>query len=133
LPELNRNDGVTFQVPASPGKIEKFRSSRLKPEEIAECLKESPVFGEILELIKPPEKNVALKPPVLPLKVAHDAICIAAGVVGGNMGSHLLTGRTKKVVDEKVIPEEKSTKVIMTERYVTNIRVFTPNGVYNLE
>lgn len=105
LPTLDKNDGCFFQVPPSVNKIEKFRSSKLKPEEIAECLNASPVFNEALEIIKPPErKNIVLKPPVLPLKIAHHAICIAAGAVGGNMGNHILTGRTKKVIDEKVIP-----------------------------
>jgi len=134
LPTLEKKDEITFQIPPSLSKIEKFRSSKLKPEEIAEHLKTSSVFNEALAVIRPPEKkSVTLKPPVLPLKIAHHAICIASGVVGGNMGNHLLTGRTKKVVDEKMIPDEKNDKIVKTERYVTSIRVFTSDGVYNLD
>jgi len=133
LPTLEENDGTVFHVPPSLNKIEKFRSSKLSPEEISECLKSSPVFSEMLGIIKPPEKeSIVLKPPVLPLKTAHHAICIASGVVGGNMGNHLLAGRTKKVVDEKIIPDEKGSKIIKTERYVSSVRVFDPSGVYDL-
>ncbi|AEG14543.1 plasmid-like protein [Desulfofundulus kuznetsovii DSM 6115] len=133
LPVLDANDGVTYLIPESPAVKITFRGSVTDPLEVGGDIVRSPVWEEIKYLLPMPRKVSSLKPPVLPLKPAHDAVAIAAGAIGGNMGTHLLVGMTKKVVDRQVIPEEKGEKVIETERPRTTIRVFTPEGIYELE
>ncbi|SHF42195.1 hypothetical protein SAMN02745218_02220 [Desulfofundulus australicus DSM 11792] len=133
LPVLDADDGVTYLIPESPAVKITFRGSVTDPLEVAGDIVRSPVWEEIKYLLPMPRKVSSLKPPVLPLKPAHDAVAIAAGAIGGNMGTHLLVGMTKKVVDRQVIPEEKGEKVIETERPRTTIRVFTPEGIYELE
>lgn len=133
IPTLDILDDKLYHVPEAPDKKIIFRGSLDDPKEIAEDIKNSPVWDEVEHFLLPYRKTSILKPPVLPLKPTHDAIAIAAGAVGGNLGSHLLVGRSKKVIDKKVIPEEKGEKIIETERYITTIRVFASEGVFNLE
>ncbi|MGB9803106.1 DUF6094 domain-containing protein [Desulfofundulus sp.] len=133
LPVLDADDGVTYLVPESPAVKITFRGSVTDPLEVARDIVRSPVWEEIKYLLPVPRKVSSLRPPVLPLKPAHDAVAIAAGAIGGNMGTHFLVGMTKKVVDRQVIPEEKGEKVIETERPRTTVRVFTPEGIFELE
>ncbi|MCS5696959.1 DUF6094 domain-containing protein [Desulfofundulus thermocisternus] len=135
IPALDVEDGVSFNVPASEREVTLFRGAVEDPREIAKDIDSAPEW-DIEWLLLPKKSNVTLKPPVLPLKPTHTAVAIAAGAIGGNMGSHLLVGRTKKVIDRTVIPpedEHDDEKVILTERHVTNIRVFTREGVFELE
>lgn len=132
LPPLDEGDGVVFAVPPSRCEVKVFRGSFLEPEEAVEAVKSSPVWEEVEALIPSP-KALRLRSPVLPLKPAHIAIAIAAGAVGGNMGTHLLVGKTEKVVDTTVIPDEKRTVEVQTERYVTAVRAFTPEGIFELK
>ncbi len=125
-----------YNVPPAPDKKIIFKGSLTDIKEIADSLEDSPVWDEINYLLLPYKKAAIMQPPVLPLKPTHDAIAISAGVIGGNMGSHLLTGRSKKVSDKEFIPPDekgKGEKIIEKERYITTVRVFSPTGVYDLE
>ncbi|MCL6477857.1 MAG: hypothetical protein K6T65_05525 [Peptococcaceae bacterium] len=133
IPPLDGPDGKVYRVPESPDKKILFRGSATDPEEVAKDLPGSSLWEEIKYLLLPFKRVSTLQPPVLPLKPAHSAVAIATGAIGGNMGGHLLVGRTKKVTDRKVIPEEKGERIIETERHVTTVRVFTADGVYDLE
>jgi hypothetical protein len=132
LPELDEPDGFFYQVPEGTKKIT-FRGSATDPVELAKDVEISPVWDEINYSLLPFTKGSILKNPVLPLSKTHDAIAIAAGAIGGNMGGLYLVGRTKKVTDKKIIPEEEGSKIVETDRHVTTIRVYTPGGVYSLE
>lgn len=132
LPPLDVADGVVFSVPPSRREVRTFCGSFLEPEEVVEALKSSSIWDEVKQ-VAPAPKVSRLKPPVLPLKPAHIALAIAAGAVGGNMGTHLLVGKTEKVVDTNTITDEKKTLKIQTERYVTAVRVFTPEGIFELK
>ncbi|MCF8011645.1 MAG: DUF6094 domain-containing protein [Clostridiales bacterium] len=132
LPSL---DGPgSYMLPESEKEII-FKGSPYDPEEIAKELPRSPVWEEVEQTLVPDKRVSILKSPVLPLKPAHDATAIAAGVVGGNMGTHLLVGRAKKVADTKTTLDRKTEreKVVETERYVTTVKIFTPSGIYDLE
>lgn len=135
IPALDVDDGVFFTVPAVERDVTLFRGDVDDPYEIARDI-DSAQDWEIERILLPKRSTVTLKPPVLPLKPTHTAVTIAAGAIGGNMGNHLLVGRTKKVTDKTVIPpedEHDEEKVILTERHVTNIRVFTKDGVFELQ
>lgn len=132
LPPLDVADGIVFSVPPSRREVKTFCGSFLEPEEVVEALKSSSIWDEVKQ-VAPAPKVSRLKPPVLPLKPAHIALAIAAGAVGGNMGTHLLVGKTEKVVDTNTITDEKKTLKIQTERYVTAVRVFTPEGIFELK
>lgn len=133
---LDADDDTFYQIPPPPDKKILFRGSLLDPAEIREDIPNSPVWEEIGLKLLHYRKGSILQNPVLPLKPTHNAIAIAAGAIGGNMGNHLLVGRTVKVVDKEVIPEEKGEKVIERDRYITTVRVFSPHlpeGIYDLE
>ena len=49
------------------------------------------------------------------------------------MGDHILVGKSEKVVDVSIIPDEKGMKEVQTERVVTTVRVFAQDGYHNLE
>ncbi|MBF7084729.1 SAM-dependent DNA methyltransferase [Desulfallas sp. Bu1-1] len=136
IPPLDAENDTFYLIPSQPDKKISFRGSLLDPAEIREDIANSPVWEEIGFRLMPYKKGSILKNPILPLKPAHNAIAIAAGAIGGNMGNHLLVGRTVKVVDKEVIPEEKGERVIERDRYITTVRVFAPHlpeGVYDLE
>lgn len=133
---LGAGDDTLYRIPPPPDKKIMFRGSLLDPAEIREDIPNSPVWEEIGFRLMPYKKGSILKNPILPLKPTHNAIAIAAGAIGGNMGDHLLVGRTVKVVDKEVIPEEKGEKVIERDRYITTVRVFAPHlpeGIYDLQ
>lgn len=132
IPALDEPDEFFYQVPEGTKKII-FRGSATDPVEVAKDIAISPVWENASYALLPFSKGSILKNPVLPLSKTHDAIAIAAGAIGGNMGGLFLVGRTKKVTDKKIIPEEEGTKTIETDRHVTTIRVYTPEGVHSLE
>ncbi|MHB1417966.1 MAG: DUF6094 domain-containing protein [Bacillota bacterium] len=136
LPSLDAPDGITFDVPAAAGDVQLFRGSLLDPEEIIKDVERSPGWETVERMLLPVsvrKGHAKLKNPVLPLKPAHYAIAIAAGAVGGNLGSHYLEGVTKKVVDRREEVTDTGTTIIESERHVTSIRVFSPEGAFTLE
>jgi hypothetical protein len=135
LPDLAEPDGVTFDVPVSPGPVTLFRGSVLDSEEIAKDVEASPVWELVDEVLLPKQfrGSATMKRPLLPLKPAHMGVAIAAGVVGGNMGTHIITGSTKKVTDRSRSDDEDATTIVEIDRHVTTIRVFSQEGVTTLE
>jgi predicted RNA methylase len=132
IPFLDVQDNVTFTIPASRNKVKTFCGSFLEPEEVLEAVKDSPAW-EDAEMTVPAPRRSRFKSPVLPLKPAHIALAIVAGAVGGNMGTHLLVGKAEKVVDTSTITKKERTLEIQTERYVTAVRAFTPQGIFELK
>lgn len=131
LPPLDTVDNVFYAVPPAAGAVEVFRGSTFDPKEVAIDVDNSPVWEQVENLLLPPHvKNTCvMKNPVLPLKPTHMGIAIAAGVVGGNMGNHLLVGMTKKV--REIVDSDENHEIEM-ERYITTVRVFTQDGIYDL-
>ncbi len=136
LPSLAEEDGVTFLVQPSPEPVQLFRAGKLKIEELAKDLQTSPIFQTITDWFLPSHsRNAELKNPVLPLKPTHYAIAIAAGAVGGNMGNHLLVGVTKPVQETSDTTDDEGNKTgeITVKHHKSIIRVFTKEGVFDLE
>ncbi|RED76155.1 DUF6094 domain-containing protein [Cohnella phaseoli] len=65
-----------------------FRRDALDVEELNKDLECSSLFQEMRKSLVPTSNETKLKRPMLPLKPAHMGIALAAGAVGGNMGSH---------------------------------------------
>lgn len=133
---LDAGDGIKFTVPAARGPVTLFRGSVFDPEEVISDVEGSGGWEEIGNMMLPAflAHRTELKNPLLPLKLPHVAIAISARAVDGNMGTHILEGVTKKVVDQQDITDEKGTTTILkTERHVTTVRVFSPEGVFDLD
>ena len=130
LPSLDENDEVTFAVPSATGPVELFRDNKIDEEEARAAVTKSPLFARAEALVSPPPPSqVRMKTPVLPLKIAHMGTAIAAGAVGGNMGSHIIVGTTKKVTETY---EKDENTVTQVERIETSIKVFSPEGIFTL-
>lgn len=121
-----------YKLPPQEKKIS-FRGALNDPMEVAKDLPSSSLWEESKYLLFPFRERSVLKQPILPMKPAHDAIAIAAGAIGGNLGGHLLVGTTKKVTDKEFVPMEKGTKEIEIDKHITTIRVFNQDGVFDLE
>jgi len=131
LPVLDFPD-TKYRVPPLEKKIS-FRGALNDPVEVAQDLPASPVWDSAKYLLFPFRDRSVLKSPILPLKPAHDAIAIAAGAVGGNLGTHILVGMTKKVTNKEIVSEGEDSKEIEIDRHVTTVRIFTEDGVFDLE
>jgi hypothetical protein len=133
IPRLDAKDGVKFNVPLSNKELKTFKSAQPSKDEITNALQQSTAWKKAEELLPRLKQIQDRKPPVLPLKTAHIAVAIAAGAIGGSMGNHLLVGKSKKVVDSTVVPDEKGVTETQTERVITTVRVFSQDGIYDLK
>lgn len=130
LPPLDREDEEVFVVPAASGPVKLFRSSNISAEEAREAIAKSPALAKARELIEPAlAAQIKVRTPILPLKLAHMGTAIAAGAVGGNMGSHIVVGTTKKVTE---CYEKGENAVAQVEKFVTSVKVFSPEGIFTL-
>ena len=130
VPSLDEDDGKTFSVPAAAGPVAIFRDSRVDVDEARAAVLKSPVFAQVERLITPPPPaQVQMKTPVMPLKLAHMGTAIAAGAVGGNMGTHIIVGTTKKTVETY---EKGKDTIAQVERIETSVKVFSPEGIFTL-
>jgi len=131
IPPLDAGDGVTFNIPSSDNEVTTFRANILDPDEVKAVIANSHVWENLKQYeIKP---RALLKQPVLPLKLAHIAVAIAAGAVGGNMGSHLLVGTTKKITTRQEYSDDDSTKITETSESRSIVRLFDEDGIHVLE
>jgi hypothetical protein len=133
IPRLNVEDGITFTIPSSINEIKTFKPAQPSKDEVMNALQQSSAWKRAEELLPRLKQIQDRKPPVLPLKTAHIAVAIAAGAIGGSMGNHLLVGKSKKVVDSTVVPDEKGVTETQTERVITTVRVFSQDGIYDLK
>lgn len=76
-----------------------------------------------------------MKRPLLPLKLAHAGIAIAAGAVGGNMGTHIVVGLTKPVTELAEVDDDEGLvkKEIYTKHHKSVVRVFAQDGIHELQ
>lgn len=134
LPTLEEISEEYYLQP-SDQQISLFRAGRLKPEELLQDLKDSAVFSEFEKRVTPEVRKNSMKRPLLPLKMAHAGIAIASGAVGGNMGNHIVVGFTKSVTNLAEQPDEEgiTKKEIYTKQHKSVVRVFTRNGIFELE
>jgi hypothetical protein len=131
VPSLDLRDGVVFNIPAISCEVSTFKANILEPDEVRETVAGSPLWDTLKQFeVKP---RALLKQPVLPLKPAHIAVAIAAGAVGGNMGSHLLVGATKKVITRQENSDGDSTKIVETSESRSVVRLFDKDGIHILE
>jgi len=133
IPTLDVDDGVAFNIPPSSKEVKTFKPAQPSKDEVMNALQQSSAWKRAEELLPRLKQIQDRKPPVLPLKTAHIAVAIAAGAIGGSMGNHLLVGKSKKVVDSTVVPDEKGITETQTERVITTVRVFSRDGVFDLK
>lgn len=130
IPALDEAD-QNFVILPSP-EVKTFEPFHLPAEEIAQELKLSSAWEKAKSLLPKGRSASAMRRPALPLKPAHMAVAIATGAVGGNVG-HLLVGMTKKITTKEIIPGEDGHVEVITESPKTAIRVFSADGVFELE
>jgi hypothetical protein len=133
IPRLNVEDGITFTIPSSINEIKTFKPAQPSKEEVMNTLQQSSAWKKAEESLPRLKQIQDRQSPVLPLKTAHIAVAIAAGAIGGSMGNHLLVGKSKKVVDSTVVPDEKGVTETQTERVITTVRVFSTDGIFDLK
>lgn len=133
LPPLDVDDGVTFTIPPAACEVATFKGGLPDAGELREAVLKSPVWSEAELLYKTRTRNVMMGRPVLPLKPTHMAVAIAAGAVGGHMGSHLLVGTTKRTMTRQEIPDENGTLIVEVYESRSTVRVFCEKGVFVLE
>ncbi|MEQ2527687.1 DUF6094 domain-containing protein [Bacillaceae bacterium CLA-AA-H227] len=124
-----------FYIEPSKEPISIFRAGKLKAVELFRDLKESTVFHEFEKRVTPEVKKSTMKRPLLPLKLAHAGIAIAAGAVGGNMGTHIVVGLTKPVTELAEVDDDEGLvkKEIYTKHHKSVVRVFAQDGIHELQ
>lgn len=124
-----------FELCPSEEPITLFRAGRLNSNELLQDLKESTIFSEFEKRVTPKVNKSSMERPLLPLKLAHAGTAIASGAVGGNLGNHIVVGITKPVTElNEVMDDEGLTKKeIFTKHHKSVIRVFTRNGIHELQ
>ncbi|MEF2246444.1 DUF6094 domain-containing protein [Paenibacillus sp. IITD108] len=134
IPTLQEIDEV-MKVFSSTGPIQYFRAGRLKLNELQMDFSNSPLLTEVGNKISPKSTRASMKNPMLPLKPTHTGIAIASGAVGGNMGTHIISGITKATTDVEEVRDEDGncTGEMITKSFQSIVRVFSPSGIYDLE
>ena len=134
LPTLE--DMTEFVIPpCDQVGVPMFRAGVLDIQELSRDMATSPLLNDITKRVVAVGGSVVMKRPLLPLKPAHMGVAIAAGAVGGNMGSHIITGVTKQRIDvEAIIDEDTGHKKgeRKTFHYTSIVRAFTEQGVVDL-
>lgn len=136
LPALDVEDHVRYKIPEPLRAVELFQSGIVEPEDILKSVAECNFFDKVTDKIKDVKlENAKAQKPAMPLKVSHYATAIAAGALPEKMGNHLLVGITKKVQTERTDIDEETgkRKDTVTVRPKSLVRVFSKQGIYNLE
>ncbi|RJO63150.1 MAG: hypothetical protein C4542_00455 [Dehalococcoidia bacterium] len=129
---LDAGDGKTFTVPPSEKPVDLFRDSQVDADEVMAEMLKSRLFEKAEDCFLPPSANrsrVKIKTPILPLKPAHVGIAIASGAAGGNLGTHIVVGATKKVTETY---EENENVTIRIDRYVPSVKIYSPQGIFSI-
>ncbi len=134
LPTLEEIEGE-FLIQPTQDPISLFRAGRLKASELIQDLKESTVFSEFEKRVTPEINKSTMRRPLLPLKLAHAGTAIASGAIGGNLGNHIVVGLTKPVTELAEVEDDEGLvkKEIYTKHHKSVVRVFTRNGIFELQ
>ncbi|WP_240420312.1 DUF6094 domain-containing protein [Paenibacillus periandrae] len=124
-----------IDVRVSEGELGFFRAGKMNPKELAQDLANSPLFEELIKRLEPKNLAANMKRPMLPLKPAHMGIAIASGAVGGNLGTHIVAGITKRRKDITEIHDDEGRRTgeKVTEFFQSIVRVFTPDDIHDVE
>ncbi len=125
-----------YLVPEANNPVTLFRGSMFDNAEVAQDIDNSGSWDVVEGLILPDKiLESELKRPLLPAKVAQIAVALSAGAVGGNMGSHIVRGVTKNLVEESHEIDENGVKTTtQTQKHITIVRAFVEGeGVFDLE
>lgn len=131
IPELSPDK--THTVIPSKNPVITFRSNILDEEEMAEDIEKSSLWKKIQETITPDSHTIKAPKPLLPLNRTHIAVAAAAGVINGKAGNHYRKGITKEIVETLTVNDEDTVTRINTKRYVSRIRIFCQEGVFDLD
>lgn len=125
----------TFEIPPSPEPISIFRGGKLREDELRQDLLDSQALVDFQKKVQADIQQTKMKNPLLPLKVTHAGIAVASGAIGGNFGNHIVVGLTKQVTEKEDIEDDEglTSKEIYTKHFRSIVRVFTQNGIFELE
>ncbi|MYL35457.1 hypothetical protein GLW08_20350 [Pontibacillus yanchengensis] len=125
----------SFMIPSSKDQVNVFRAGKLNPEELKQDLQQSAAFLEFDKKVTPQSTQSSMQNPLLPLKHSHAGIAVASGAIGGNMGNHIVVGVTKQLTEKEEQKDEESnrSKEIYTKHHKSIVRVFTQDGIHELQ
>lgn len=134
IPTLEEIDEVYF-VPASEEAVQTFRAGKFRPDEIAKDLMDSPLTTDFFGRVTVKESRAIMKRPILPLKATHAGIAVASGAIGGNLGTHIVSGITKETTHTEPLTDKEGrhTGDKVSKFYSSVVRAYTPNGVFELD
>ncbi|MFD1363145.1 DUF6094 domain-containing protein [Lentibacillus salinarum] len=132
---LDEEDGITYELfPSEP--VELFRSGKLNDYELAKDLATSEIFDETKRVFNNSSFDISFERPILELKPMHYSVATMADTDrGGNMGDHFLVSDVVKKKSEKENTDDEGnvTNEEITEHYQSRVRVFSKQGVFDLE
>lgn len=136
ITSLEVEDDVMYYIPKAEREVSIFETNFVSEEDIIHSLEESNVLDVFEGRISNPNiDSLSSKRPAMPLKTSHMATAIASGALPEEMGDHLLVGVTKiqKSEDTEIDEEKGITKDIELYQSKSLIRVFTKDGIFDLE
>lgn len=134
LDTINLADQVSYELhPSEP--VTLFRGGMLSDHELLQDVQNSEAFQQTIESFENRSFTIQFSRPVLEMKPMHYAAAIASNVISGNMGNHILVGGTRKVILQKDIENDDgdTTGQAVTEYHKSRIRIFSPQGIFDLE
>lgn len=122
-----------YEITPTKDDVVTFRGYILDEEELAEDVLKSSLWAKVEEALSPESRIIKAPKPLLPLNNTHIAIAAAAGVINGKTGDHYRKGVTKEFVETMALEEDNGTMTIETKRHVSRVRIFSKDGVFDLE
>lgn len=135
LPTLDEEDSITYELsPSEPMTL--FRAGKLNDYELARDLTSSEIFEETKRAFNNTSFDISFERPILELKPMHYSVATMADTDrGGNMGGHFLVSDVVKKKSEKENTDDEGNlkNEEITEHYQSRVRVFSKEGVFDLE
>lgn len=122
-----------YEITPTKENVTTFRSYILDDEELAEDVSKSSLWSKIEDALTPQSRVVKAPKPLLPLNTTHIAVAAAAGVINGRTGDHYRKGVIKEYIETMTLEEDSGYTTIETRRHISRVRIFSRDGVFDLE
>lgn len=135
IPTLETEDDVVYNIPKAEREVSIFETNVVDIDDVIRSMEQSRIMESFIDNVSNPKlESVNATNPAMPLKISHMATAIASGALPEEMGDHLLVGVTKvKKTEDTEYDDEGTKRDTETFQSESMIRVFTSNGIYDLE